>query len=139
MLKVYEVNRYYQLNNQGAWFRLGDSFRILEDRDNLPAEEIIIDNLRWGEVMEYLDNNRIIGLRKDETLFKKKPYLYYYDQCEKKKKFYNNDFETLSYKVVYKEIENVTLDYISKHFPASKVIQYFNEHGITTCPFLPQD
>ena len=139
MLKVYTVNHYYQLNDRGAWFKVGTSFRILEDRINLPDEEIVIDNWRWGEVMEYLDNDRIIGFRKDVTLFKKRPYLYCYDQCGKRIKFYNNDFETLSYKVVYKEIEDVTMDYISKHFPASKVIQYFNEHGITMCPFLPQD
>lgn len=139
MLKFYIRNYYCQIDNKGEWFRVGNSFESLEDRHDLSDEKIIIDNLRWGEVMEYLDNNRIIGLRKDETLFKKKPYLYYYDQCEKKIKFYSNSFETLSYKVVYKEIEDVTLDYISKHFSVSKVIRYFNEHGVTTCPFLPQD
>lgn len=139
MLKLYTRNYYYQINNEGMWFRVGNSFESLEDRRDLPDEEVVIDNWRWGEVMEHLDDGRIIGFRKDETLFKKRPYLYCYDQCGKKVKFYNNDFETLSYKVVYKEIENVKLDYISKHFPASKVIRYFNEHGITMCPFLPQD
>lgn len=129
MLKVYTVNHYYQLNDRGAWFKVGTSFRILEDRSNLPDEEIVIDNWRWGEVMEFLEKNRINGFGKNETIFKKIPYFYCHDQYSKQIKFHFDAFATFSYKAVYKEDKNVTLDYIAKHFPADKCIQYIKEHG----------
>lgn len=129
MLKVYNVNRYYQLNDQGTWFSLGDSFRILEDRSSLPTEEIIIDNWRWGEVMEFLEKHHINGFGNDKTFFKKIPYLYCYDQYGQEMRFGSDAFQNFSYKAVYKEDKSVTLDYIMQRFPAEKCIQYIKERG----------
>lgn len=127
MLKVYIVRNYVSVDG-GKWYEVGNAGNTMFD-DSEP-KEVIINNGSFDEWYKYLQENRLDGIYCDKTFFKKKPCIitheWSYDSYEK----YTN-FNTLSYKIVYKEWENVSLDYIMRNFSADKCIQYLKERG---CP-----
>ncbi len=47
-------------------------------------------------------------------------------------------FEKISYKICYEEKDNITMDYVLKHFPAEQGIQYFKERGLNVCPIAKE-
>ena len=136
MLKVYQVEYYYSVDG-GKWVQVRDTSEVLEDRDGLPNEEIIFDSYNWNQIMDHLSERSVLGVYKDETFFQHRPYFYcveedYYDAWSVR--FFEDGFDTFSYKAVYTENKNVSLHYIIKEFPAEKCIQYMKEHGMIIYP-----
>ena len=137
MLKVYKTTYYYQIDNSGEWIKVGSSGEVIEERENLPYEEIIIDSWSWEDVMDYLNVKSLSGLYSGRTTFRGIPYFScnnldsYYGPYEE---FRKNSFKTFTYKRVYTENKDASLEHIMKEFPAEKCIQYLKERGITTCP-----
>lgn len=131
MLKVYTIKSYVSINGEN-WKHVGHDGHTMSD-DN-PTEEIFLDNATFNECYEYVINQPLDGICPDSTLFKKKPIIYIKDSS-----FYDHRydyFDTISYKYVYEEYKYVSLDYIMKHFPADKCIQYLKERGMSACPIL---
>ena len=130
MLKVYSVHSYVSVNN-GKWYEVGSTGIAMMDETK--SKEVIIDNGSFDEWCKYLQENRLDGIYYGTTFFKKKPCIitheWYYDYYEK-----YTHFDTLLYKDVYKEMPNVSLNYIMENFSADKCIQYLKERGMTACP-----
>ena len=130
MLKVYRVKNYVSVDG-GKWYRVGETGRTMFDDSN--PKEMIYDNWSFNRWCEYLQQSSLDGIYYRTTFFKKKPYIvthwYTYDSYEK-----YTHFNTLSYKTVYEEMENISLADIMKDFPADQCIKYLKERGITTCP-----
>ena len=130
MLKVYHCYTYVSMDG-GDWRRLGDSgYRITDEE---LSERIILDNASFADTREYLKNNICNAMYNDETFFGHKPiikigYSDAWDYVSYK------HFDTLSYKIVYKEWKSVTMKWLMEHASADQVIQYLKERGITTCP-----
>lgn len=131
MLKVYTVRNYVSVDG-GKWYEVGTCRDVMYS--NPESATIVIDNASFDEWCEFLQEQKLDGIYYTTTFFRKKPCIvthdwsYYYD-CEK-----YTHFNTLSYKTVYEEWENVSLAYIMKNFPADQCIQYLKERGITACP-----
>lgn len=136
MLKVYKT-RYYCQVDDGEWVKVGGTGKIMEDRTDLSDEDIIFDSWSWSQIMDFLHVKNLDGFYPDKTIFRKRPYFSCYDRddgyswCHD---FYDGDFNTFTYKRVYIEDEDVSLQYIMDRFPAEKCIRYLKERGITTCP-----
>jgi hypothetical protein len=131
MLKVYKVDSYVSINNQ-EWFRVGSTGVTM--RDDNPVDKDYLDGVAFDECCKYLKHNKLDGVWLDYTLIKKKPILcvdYGYFNEERYKYV-----DAISYKNVFSEWQSVSLEYIIKHFPAEKCIQYLKERGMTTCPIL---
>lgn len=102
MLKVYSINHYYQLNDSDEWILIPNSHSMtLENRDNLPDEELIIDTWSWQTLIDYLKKHYNIGeLHYNETAFRKTPYFCYFYWKKhnklKEKRFFSKSFTTLS-------------------------------------------
>ena len=133
MLKVYS-KKYYASINGGDWFKLDGEFYPYVLRDDKESTTCnILDNITFEECYEWLQNHRLCGIRWDRSIFNKKRIRvmrsWYYDVWDVYK-----DFKTISYKCVFTECPNVTLEEIFKHFPADQCIQYMKERGMTVCP-----
>lgn len=130
MLKVYRVKSYVSIDG-GDWEHIGhDGYTI---RDDDPVEKIFLDNSTFNECYEYIKEHKLDGVYSSYTLFRKKPIIYICEFCTDYRYDY---FDTISYKYVYEEWEDVPLTYIMERFPADKCIQYLKERGITACPIL---
>jgi hypothetical protein len=131
MLKVYNIINYVSID--------GAPWRVINYRDVASDTELetqlVLDNLSFDEVRDYLSQNSLGGVWNDSTLFGKKPTIEvnYYSACEP---VTYKKFHTLSYKKVVKEWTNVSLDWIMKHLSADRCIQYLKERGMTACPIL---
>ena len=137
MLKIYTITRYYQLDGQDIWFKVGGTSEVLEDRDGLSNEEVIFDAWSWQELIDYFKEHNLYGFDVGQTLFRKYLYLRCYDADDLYglgANFCQGDFETLTYKRVYTEDKNVSLDHIMKRFPAEQCMQYMKERGLVMCP-----
>ena len=131
MLKIYQKNNYVSIN--------GDAWRVIS-YDEIASDkeletQLVLDNLSFDEARDYLLQNYLRGVWNDETFFRHKPTITvdYYSSFEPAK---YKHFKTISYKTVYKEWTNVTLDWIIKHLSADECIQYLKDRGMTTCPIL---
>ena len=131
MLKVYTVKSYVSING-GDWQRVGISGHTMTD-DN-PIEKILLDNATFNECCEYISHHSLDGIWLDSTLFRNKPILYIGDGWFDSTRY--DHFDTISYKYIYEEWEDVPLNYIMEHFSADKCIQYLKERGMSTCPIL---
>ena len=129
MLKVYQVYKYASIDG-GDWRQVGSSGYTITDEEL--SECIFLDNASFADTREYLKNNRLFGLYNDETFFKHKPVIKIDFNSAWEYVTYRN-FDTLSYKIVYKEWKDVTMQWLIKHASAEQVIQYLKERGITTC------
>ena len=131
MLKVYTVKSYVSING-GDWQRVGISGHTMTD-DN-PIEKILLDNATFNKCYEYVIRHSLNGIWLDSTLFRNKPILYIGDSWFDSTRY--DHFDTISYKYIYEEWEDVPLNYIMEHFSADKCIQYLKERGMSTCPIL---
>lgn len=134
MLKVYS-KKYYVSIDGGKWFEVYDGFYpyILRD-DKEPTTCHIINDMTFEECWYCLNNNHLCGLRYDKTFFSKKKIIGVMRNWSWNEWDIYQDFNTISYKCVYTERSNVTLEEIFKHFPADQCIQYMKERGMTACP-----
>lgn len=131
MLKVYKVKSYVSING-GDWQRVGyNGHAILDDN---PTEITLLDNATFNECYEYITHHSLNGICLDHTLFRKKPIFYIGDSWFEGHRY--DHFDTISYKYVYEEWEDVSLNYIMNNFSADKCIQYLKERGISACPIL---
>ena len=131
MLKVYTVKSYVSING-GDWQRVGLNGHIMTD--NNPTEKVILNNATFDGCYKYVSQHSLNGIYLYSTLFKKKPIIYINDRHLYEHRY--DHFNTISYKYVYEEWEDVTLDYIMEHFSADKCIQYLKERGMSACPIL---
>ena len=131
MLKVYTVKSYVSING-GDWQRVGISGHTMTD-DN-PIEKILLDNATFNKCYEYVSHHSLNGIWLDSTLFRNKPILYIGDSWFDGTRY--DHFDTISYKYIYEEWEDVPLNYIMEYFSADKCIQYLKERGMSTCPIL---
>ena len=131
MLKVYTVKSYVSIN-EGDWQQVGRSGHTMTD--NNPTEKVMLNNATFDECYKYVSQHSLDGIYLYSTLFKNKPIIYINDRhlCEHR----YDHFNTISYKYVYEEWEDVPLDYIMEHFSADKCIQYLKERGMSACPIL---
>ena len=130
MLKIYTVVSYVSVDG-AKWRSVGQIGHCCTDEDQ--DVKFILDKSSFDETREYLSNNLLDGVYNSETFWRSKPTIvvYYRDAWDGVK--YKN-FNTISYKNVYTEAKNVSLEWLMKHLTADQTIQYLKERGITTCP-----
>ena len=131
MLKVYTVKSYVSINGE-EWEEVGSTGYTV--RDDEPTEKIFFENFTLSQCYEYLKEKSLDGIWRDKTFFRKRPMIYI------GRSFYSGIgytyFNTISYKYVYDEWKDVSLDWIMKHASADQCIQYLKERGVTACPIL---
>lgn len=131
MLKVYRVKSYVSINGED-WLHIGyDGHKITDDS---PTEKILLNNATFDECFEYIKNHNLDGIWLDSTLFRNRPIIYIGESSWDAHRY--DHFNTISYKYVYEEWEDVSLNYIMNNFSADKCIQYLKERGMTACPIL---
>lgn len=130
MLKVYEVYNYVSIDG-ADWRRVGRIGYSATDEEI--ESQLVLDNLSFDEVREYLSKHALIGLYNGSTFWRNKPQVavYYSDAFDT---VWYKRFKTLSYKYEFKELKDVSLEWIMKHLSADQAIQYLKERGITACP-----
>ena len=130
MLKIYTVVSYVSVDG-AKWRSVGQIGHCCTDEDR--DVKFILDKSSFDETREYLSNNLLDGVYNSETFWRSKPTIvvYYRDAWDEVE--YKN-FNTISYKNVYTEDKNVSLEWLMKHLTADQTIQYLKERGITTCP-----
>ena len=124
MIKVYTVKSYVSING-GYWEHISHDIYTIRDDD--PVEKVFLYNSTFNECCEYIKKHALDGIYLSYTLFRKKPIIYISDSYFGSHRYYH--FDTISYKYIYEEWEDVPLTYIMEHFPADKCIQYLNERG----------
>lgn len=122
MLKVYTVKSYISINGED-WQRVGLSGHTMTN--NNPTEKVMLNNATFDECYKYVSQHPLDGIYLSSTFFKNKPIIYINDRHLYEHRY--DHFDTISYKYVYKEWKDVSLNYIMEHFSADKCIQYLNE------------
>ena len=129
MLNIYKVTPYVSINNQ-EWREVYNrgGLRMCKFEGNHEVQ--LLDNATFEECY----NTRLIGVYKDTSFFRNKPLIRIeYSYCDDET--YKN-FDSISYKLAYTEVKNISLQRIMSEFPADEAIQYLKERGITTCPII---
>lgn len=132
MLKIYNAYSYVSIDG-AEWRKVGsDGYRVSDEELD---EVLLFENLSFNKAYKYLCEKNLDGVWLDETLFRHKPIIRigYSDVWEPVS---YKAFNTLSYKLKYKEKSYVTLDWIMRHLSADQCIQYMKERGMTACPIL---
>jgi hypothetical protein len=134
MLKVYRVKYYISIDG-GEWRKVDDRCYPYVLRDDQEPMSQCIPTMTFAECYDYLQDNHLIGVRRDKDIFKRPHirimYNWSYDTWESYMKF-----NTIDYRWVFEECTSMTLAEIFDNFPADKCIQYLKERGITTCPIM---
>lgn len=132
MLKVYLTTNYVSID--GADWRAvgGCGYRATEEE---LSDQLILDNLTFDEVYEYLSQNYLIGIYDDQTLFRHKPIIQinYSDAWDP---VTYRRFNNMSYKTEFEEWKNVSLEWLVEHLSADQCIQYLKDRGMAACPIL---
>jgi hypothetical protein len=131
MLKVYSITDYVSIDGSD-WREVGYGGHHATDKE-LP--DTIVNHWSFDELLEYLGEKYLSGVKRDETLFGHKPIIYVnyidaWDWVEYRR------FKTLSYKRTFKEWNDVTLEWIMKNLSADECIQYLKDRGMTACPIM---
>ena len=70
-----------------------------------------------------------------KPFFRHRPYIEINTpHCLEYERYYAKDAHTISYKLIFREKKDVTLEWIMEHLSAEKAIQYFKERGMSICP-----
>lgn len=137
MLKIYDVQSMFQLNNEGKWIKCGDGGYTCKDSNDIQQERIVFNNFSWDQVVDFLKINHVDGFYNENTLFRKRPFIHiYFRSRESTLDLFENSIETISYKFVYTERENVSLEWIFKHLSADESILYCKQRGMQICPMI---
>ena len=131
MLKLYSITDYVSIDGSD-WREVGWGGHHTSDK-KLP--DTIVDHWSFDELLEYLDEKYLSGVRRDETFFGHKPiirvsYADAWDSVEYRR------FGTLSYKRTFKEWTDVSLEWLMKNLSADECIQYLKDRGMTACPIM---
>ena len=132
MIKIYNVIDYVSIDGED-WREVGgDGYRVADEE---LKNTLILDNLSFDEVREYLSQNNLYGVWNDSTFFRNKPMIRVSYSDAWSPVWYKH-FDTMSYKREFTERKYVTLEWIMKHLSADQCIQYLKERGMTACPIL---
>lgn len=132
MLKVYNRKTYVSINGE-PWEPVGRTIAIMSA--NNPIEKIIFENKTFEECFEYLGHHCMDGMSAGYTFFRHKPAVYIRYSYNLSSTYYKH-FNTISYKHIYNENDDITLNDLMEDFAAKDVIEYLKERGITTCPIV---
>ena len=130
MLKIYTVVSYVSIDSTD-WRSVGHCGYCCTDEDR--DVKLILDNAPFSEAREYINNHHLDGVWSINTFWRNKPAIAVKYRDAWDDVVYKN-FDTMSYKNVYTEDKNVTIEWLMKHLTADQTIQYLKERGITTCP-----
>jgi KaiC/GvpD/RAD55 family RecA-like ATPase len=130
MLKIYTVVSYVSIDG-AEWRSVGYAGYCCTDEDR--DVKIILDNASFEEVREYNNAHFLDGVWNISTFWRNKPAIAIKYRDAWDDVVYKN-FNTMSYKNVYTEDKNVSLEWLMKHLTADQTIQYLKERGITACP-----
>ena len=130
MLKVYRVYSCVSING-ADWREVGRSGYKITDEEIF--DRIVLEQASFSETREYLSQKIVDGIWNDVTFFRHKPIIcvHYSGAWDP---IYYRKFDTISYKIVYVEHRNVSMQWLMEHATADQAIQYLKERGITTCP-----
>lgn len=139
MLKIYKVYNYVSIDG-ADWREVVNGWLSPTEHkvsDQLLETQHILCDASFDEVYDYLYNNKLDGVWDEfEGWFRKlKPII----QVRYRSAFDDvnyRHFNTMSYKIKYKEWKDVTLQWIMENLPADQAIQYLKERGIATCPIM---
>ena len=130
MLKVYCAYDYVSIDGAN-WRKVSGGGYKITDED--VEDSLILDQVSFEKAREYLSNNFLQGVYNESTFWRSKPtirvsYVGAWDYVD------YLHFDTMSYKVEYKECKDVSFKWLMEHLTADQFIQYLKERGITTCP-----
>lgn len=137
MLKIYQVHHYVSIDG-AKWREVVNGWLTPTEHkvsDQLLEIQHILCDASFNEAYDYLHNNRLDGVWIDSKRWHRTiipviqvRYDDAFDDVNYKR------FNTMSYKIEYKEWKDVTLKWIMENLSADVAIQYLKERGITTCP-----
>lgn len=128
MLKVYNVYNYYQLDD-GDWTMCAMSGQQL--LDNPPEEVVKFHDLSWYELWDHLHNCYVPDIFPTLKGFKQASCIAINNWGDDKLHYFMpGDFNKIAFKQVYKEWNDVPLDFIIRRCPADQAIQYLRERGL---------
>ena len=136
MLKVYDVRSMFQINHQ-KWDVCGSPGWVCKDESEVCEEVVILDKMRFYRTLEAIASNPngYDGMFVGQTLFRHRPYIEINTpHCLEYERYYAKDAHTISYKLIFREKKDVTLEWIMEHLSAEKAIPYFKERGMSICP-----
>lgn len=134
MLRIYDVRSVFQINRQ-QWEPCGDAGWTCMDDSNPHEEVVVLNKCPFIEAYRKIYNDYFNGLYADETMFLHRPYIGVVGRCSQRgKRYFGDVVHTISYKVIYRERKDVSLDWIAEHLSAEKAIQYLKERGMTAYP-----
>ena len=141
MLKIYETHSLFQINHQ-KWERCGVGGYCCKGESKVKKELVLLDKCSFEDAMlKILDNqSHFDGVYADMTMFLHRPFIeagcgFFRSEYTR---FFAKDVRSFSYKVIYEEMEDVTIEWIIQHLSAERAIQYFKERGMTVCPINPR-
>lgn len=138
MLKIYDVRSVFQINRQ-QWEACGDAGYACKDDSEVQEERIILDKCPFSKAFQEIYNNYLNEIYANETLILHRPYIGVVGCCRSRgSRYFADDVHTVSYKIIYRERECVSIDWITKHLTAEQAIQYFKDRGMTVCPISLQ-
>lgn len=130
MLKIYKVVSYVSVDG-AKWRSVGSTGHCCTDEDL--DVKFILDKSSFDEAREYISAHLLDGVWNSNTFWRNKPVIAVKYRDAWDEVVYKN-FDTISYKNVYTEDKNVSLEWLMKHLTADQTIQYLKERDITTCP-----
>ena len=136
MLKIYKTRSLFQVNHQ-KWETCGSGGYCCKYESEVEKELVLLDRCSFAEAtLKILDKqSRFDGVYAGMTLFLHRPFIevggFYRSEYTR---LFAKNVHTFSYKVIFEEMEHVTLEWIMQHLSAEQAIQYFKEHGMNVCP-----
>ncbi len=136
MLKIYKTHSRFRLNHQ-RWEMCGRGGYLCKEESEVKEELVLLNRCSFAEAAQEIFNNQshFDGVYADTTMFLHRPFIevveFYRSEYTRP---FAKDVHSFSYKVVSKEMEDVTLEWIMKHLSAEQAIQYFKERGMNVCP-----
>ena len=130
MLKVF-YERHYISVNDNDWRLLGRTNEVIVDEE--VEDQLVFENISFGECRKYIEKHSPLRMYNSQTAILHKPLICFIDSWYLEPIRYKH-FEKISYKICYEEKENITMEYVLKHFPAEQGMQYFKERGLSVCP-----
>ena len=135
MLKTYEWTLEILWDDCNEWEDTGYSGLTVEE-EKISKEDVVLENVNFSEVLEYMKTTSIPCFHIDYTLFKHEPFIRYHRRyyLQEDEKLFKDDIKNISIRMKYQEKE-MTLQEIFEEFSAEQTIRYLKERGLTVCPY----
>ena len=130
MLKAYFIDSFYKIDDE-EWQECGKRGYAVRD-DSEPTKIVRRDKVDFNTAYA----KPLDGIACERTLFRKRPYIKVYKGRfdENSRYLKPGDFKEFSYVDVFTEWNGCSLEWIMKHAPAERAIQYMKERGLSVCP-----